>query len=183
MKTFKSLLVISSLFMLSGCAGIMPLPGGKDTINHAFYKTDIDLKSRIASLEEGMPRDEVFAFLERHEDDFILLSREEIVTNLYGGQPIAGVQSVSSPIYSRETLQALTGYKLMFKKVKRKHGVSSPIAMRTNETGYSYTAIFIFKNDELYEKPVLSGGAVDTSSTKTLFDYISPRTIMSQAGI
>jgi len=35
----------------------------------------------------------------------------------------------------------------------------------------------------LYEKPVLSGGAVDTTSTKTLFDYLSPRTIMSQAGI
>jgi len=183
MRIFKTLLAVSSLFMFTACAGIMPLPGGKDTINHAFYETDIDLKSRIVSLEEGMPRDEVFAFLERHEEDFILLDRQQIVTTLYGGQQVAAVQSVNSPVYSRKTLQALTGYKLMFKKVKRKHGVSSPIAMRTNETGYSYTATFIFKDGALYEKPVLSGGAVDTTSTKTLFDYLSPRTIMSQAGI
>lgn len=179
----KSLLLLSATVLLSGCAGVLPVPGGKDTVNQSFYNDDIDLKSRIDALEEGMSKDEVFMALERHEEDLILLDRSEIIATLYGGQNIASAQNSSSLVHKRSFLQSLTGYRMMFKKVNRKHGFSSPIAMRTNEAGYQYIASFIFKDDLLYEKPVLSGGPVDAVSTKTIFDYLSPGTVMSQAGL
>lgn len=179
-NVFHNILLLGAVIMLGGCAGIVALPGGKDTINHSFYENDKDLKSRIVNLEEGMSTEDVFVALDRNPEDFIILTRQEIVSTLYGGEQMAATQAAHSS-YDRKALQSLDGYKLLFKKVKRKHGVSSPIAMRTNETGYSYTATFIFKDGILYEKPILAGGVVDTTSTKTLFDYLSPGTFMGQA--
>ena len=181
--TFKTLFLISFSILLSACAGIVPMPGGSDTINKGFYESDVDMRERVASLEVGMPKSEVFEILGRTEDDFILLSRDEIVSTLYGGVQSNFAFREAEPLYDRELLKSLDGYKLVYKNVKRKHGVSSPIAMRTNEVGYSYVSSFIFKDDILYEKPVLSGGTVDASSSKTISDYLSPEKVMGHVGV
>ena len=55
--------------------------------------------------------------------------------------------------------------------------------MRTKEYGYGYVATFIFKDGVLYEEPVLSGGLIDTSATKTVFDHLSPSLALRQMGI
>lgn len=204
MATLKLCGIAVLALFLAGCAGHFPVPGGSDTVNSSFYESEDDLKGRIQALNVGMPKAEVFAKLDRKEEHFILLSRNEITSTLYGG-----VQPQYMPQYSyasygygnnygnrynyggnnygsggyQSGLQSFTGYKLIFKNVEREHGISSPIAMRTDEVGFSYVATFIFQNGRLYEKPILSGGVVDARSTKTIFDYLSPETVMGRVPI
>lgn len=149
------------------------------------------MKKRIAELQVGMTKSAVFAHLDRQEEHFILLSRSEVMSALNGGSRSNPNMHYASYGYGgygygynyANNLQAFTGYKLIFKNVRRKHGLSSPIAMRTDESGFSYSAVFIFHNGYLYEKPVLSGGAVDASSTKTIFDYLSPESVIGRIPI
>lgn len=178
---FWGLICLSIL--LSGCAGVLPVPGGSDTINKSFYETDEIMKKRIAGLYVGMHRDQAFEYLKRTERDFLLLGRNEVLSALYGGAQATFKHGYDSPLANQGLLQSLTGYKLIFKNVKRKHGISSPIAMRTNETGFSYSTILIFQDNYLFEKPVVSGGAVDASSTKTVFDYLSPQSVIGRLAI
>ncbi len=184
MKIFKiCILVILPAFILSGCAGVLPMPGSSESVNRDFYENDINMKERVLSLREGMTTDAVFAHLGRQESDFILLDRTQIVAVLYGGQQLEFVQNVKNPMHERDFLRGLSGYKLIFKKVRRKHGISSPISLRTKEFGYSYETNLIFKDGYLFEQPILSGGAVDVISKKTIFDYMTPATVMGQFGI
>ncbi len=177
------LLVLSAIFLIS-CAGVAPLPGGADTVNNSFEGSEVDLKQRIHDLKEGMTRQDVFDYLERDEEHFILLRRDEILTALYGTADIpVSKTKIDGPLGDRDMLKTMEGYKLVFKSVKRKVGLSSPIAIRTNENGYSYCAILVFKDGVLYEKPILSGGIVDTSATKTVFDYLSVGSVMRKAGM
>ncbi len=186
MKCLRSLLLFSFLIALPGCAGIAPVPGGTETINKSFYESDSDLKSRIGDISVGMSKEEVLTGLDRTEDQLVMLNREEIISTLYpstSGRFAYNDRGGKKALYDRDFLLSLSGYKLLFKKISRKHGVSSPIAMRTNESGYSYSAVFIFEDGVLYEKPLLSGGVVDVSSTKTIFDYLSADTVMRRVGI
>lgn len=177
---FKFILILPVAFLLNGCAGVLPVPGGGESINNSFYKTETDLKTRVQSIKQGMPKNAVFTKLSLHEDQFILLTREEIMSTLYGGQKLEFTQNQDAPLSERSFIQSLTGYKLLFKNVNRKHGLTSPIRIKTQENGFSYTAIFIFKDGILYEDPVLSGGEVDTTSSKTLFDYMNPSMIIGR---
>jgi len=179
---FKTLFLITFSLLLPACAGIVPVPGGSDTINKNFYESDADMRERVAGLQVGMSKEQVFDALGRTEDDLILLGRDEILSALYGGKVNGFALQGAGLSYDRSLLQSLEGYKLIYKNVKRKHGVSSPISMRTNEVGYSYVSTFIFKEGKLYEKPILSGGAVDSSSSKTVFDYLSPGTVLGRVG-
>ena len=169
-----------SLTLLTGaCAGYAPVPGGDATTNKDFYKSDIDMKARLATLEKGMSKAEVFDRLGRHEEDFVTLGREGIIQALLGGSDA----SISSMLSGRETeyqfIQSLSGYRLDFRVVEREHGLDSPIGMRTDETGFSYSAVLVFRNDHLFEKPIVSGGVVANTSSKTIFDYISFSNITS----
>lgn len=127
-----------------------------------------------------MTKSQVFNSINRAEEDLIILSRDEIMFNLYGGQKLEFSQNHDNPLDEREFLKSLTGYKLIFKDIKRKHGLSSPISIRTNEVGFNYVAAFIFKDGILYEKPILSGGSVDASSSKTIFDYLNPSMVLNR---
>jgi len=182
-KNLKIALMTVLSVGLMGCAGFAPLPGGKDTVNHEFYESDEDMRTLVSELKVGMSRDDVFNHLNRQEDDFVLLNRREIIETLYGGHYVNVSFAKDSPMNNPEGLKSLAGYKLFFKKVNRKHGISSPIAMRTNEIGYNYQVALIFKDGHLFEEPIVSGGVVDASSTKTIFDYLSPKTLMGSAGI
>jgi len=183
MNIFKMVLVIIFPFFLMGCAAILPVPGGGETINKDFYESGAEMKQLVSEVKKGASKEDVFEHLKRSEDHFILLTREQIMSNLYGGQNLEFVQNKKTPLKERNFLQDLKGYQLVFRKVKRKHGVHTPVSMRTNEYGYGYTATFIFKNDVLYEDPVLSGGLIDATSTKTVFDSLSPSLALRQMGI
>lgn len=179
MIAIKTLILICSLVVLSACAGLAPVPGGGDTVNKSFYESGDDLKSRIANLSAGMSKEEVLDELGREEEDLIILSRSEIVSTIYGGP----LMHASLDKDTSKALKSFSGYKLLYKNVERDHGINSPISMRTSEKGYSYAVSFIFENNRLYEEPILSGGAVDRSSSKTVFDYLNPSHAMKSVGL
>lgn len=164
---------------ISGCTGT--LPGGSDAVNDSLYDSNANLKEWVDSLEPGMSKAEVFARLGRVERDFSRLDRGEIVGTLFGGKD-AGI-----PIHFRTEedimhfLNSLEGYRLAYKRVKRKHGFSSLIRIQTDEKGYDYEISLIFKNGTLYQKPFLAGGVVNEKSSKTLFDYLNPGSFISAA--
>ena len=159
---------LSVLFM-SGCAGA--LPGGKETVNAGFYNSGEELKDRIAQLEPGMTRDAVFAKLGRTQDDFTRLNREQIVIALFGGKEAILPGTRQEQILF---LRALTGYRLDFRTVKRRHGFTSPITVKTDKKGFEYSLTLIFYDDTLLEAPVAQGGVITGADSKTLFDYLNP---------
>ncbi len=179
----KLILILIFPLFLGACSSVLPVPGGGETINKDFYKSDSEFKALLNDIKMGDSKEHVFSHLGRVEEDFIMLTRDEIMSTLYGGQRLEFVQNLSNPLDERSFLQELKGYKLIYKKVNRKHGIHNPISMRTNEFGYSYETTFIFKNGILYEDPVLSGGAIDASSTNTIFDYLTSSNALKQVGL
>lgn len=178
-RLFACFLLALTSFCLSGCAG--QLPGGSDTVNKNYYTSADTLKLWTASLEPGMTKAEVFSRLGRVEADFRRLTREEIVSALFGGNSAGVPAGFMPPEQIRAFLSSLDGYELVYKNVKRRHGFTSLIRLRTDARGYSYTLRLIFKDGLLLEKPVLTGGKVDSYSTDTLFDYLSPGTVLDKA--
>ncbi|MFN7112746.1 MAG: hypothetical protein ACK4PK_00115 [Alphaproteobacteria bacterium] len=171
------LVLLIAVLLLSGCAGT--LPGGTDAVNKSYYDKNTDLENWVSSLEPGMSKEEVFARLGRTQKDFRRLARNEIVGILFGGED-AGI-----PVhfYTDENilsfLESLEGYRIEYKSVKRRHGLTSPIRMQTDSKGFDYALSMVFKEDKLYQKPYLTGGQVNNSSTKTLFDYLNPGMIFN----
>lgn len=163
-----------SAFSLGGCAGA--LPGGKDTVNASFYKGGDELNQLCSELWPGMTRDQVFRTLGRAEQDFTRLDRKEIVGALFGGQDAI---LPGTPEEQVAYLKSIMGYKLEYKIVKRRHGFTSPITIRTDTAGFDYSMTLLFRNGKLLEKPVVSGGLVDGKNSKTLFDYLNPGLILS----
>ena len=173
------LAVLAMLLSLSACAGA--LPGGSDSINKSYYDSNADLETWVNSLEVGMSREETFARLGRVQKDFRRLARNEIVGVLFGGED-AGI-----PVhfYTDENilsfLDSLEGYRIDYKTVKRRHGFTSVIRVQTDAKGFDYRLNLIFKDGKLYQKPVLTGGQVNTTSSKTIFDYLTPGLILGAA--
>lgn len=165
----KALVVFALAGVPVGCTGVMPVPGGSETVNESFYQSEEDLLAHLNTLEKGMPQQEVFMRLGRSEDDLIRLSREEVVKALFGDHQadIGG-----------DLVQSLYGYRLNYKVVKRKHGFSSPIRIRTDEKGFDYSVSLIFREGVLYEKPLVSGGMERGASSHTIFDYVTPGTLL-----
>lgn len=163
--------------MLVGCAGYAPVPGGTDTINSAFYKTRNDFLSRLSEVMLGMSQEDVLAKLGRKEGELIRLKRDEILTSLFGTDNI----TLKDENIRRELLQTLYGYKLPYKVVERKHGFTSPIRVRTDEKGFDYTVMLIFRDGSLFASPILTGGTVNASSSKTFFDFLSPGIVVNRA--
>jgi hypothetical protein len=147
------------LFIVIGCAGLAPVPGGVDTVNSSFYSTRGDLLDRLSAVQQGMTKERVFFLLNRDEAEMTRLPHEEVALNLSGGRPM------SLP-------PALEGFRFSFKTVERRHGFSSPIRLTTDEKGYDYTVTLIFNDGRLLEEPMLTGGPVSRTSSKTLFDYV-----------
>ncbi len=165
----------------TGCAGIMPVPGGNETVNESFYETKEDLLTRLETITSGMTEKEVFAALDRHEADFQRLTRQEVVTALLGTSNVEFKDGTEEQNYNQHLLQSLYGFRLSYQIVKRKLGFSSPIRIRTDEKGFDYIVTLIFRDGVLFEKPILSGGVVNASTSKTFFDYLNPGTVMDRA--
>lgn len=137
------------------------------------------MEARLAGLVPGMPEEEVLAGLCRKRDGLIRLDRRDIRIALLGGDNIPF--SAKYPEGEQDMMHSLYGYKLNFKSIKRKHGFTSPIRIRTDESGFNYSVTLIFREGVLFEKPILAGGIVDGSKSGTLFDFITPGTIVNQA--
>jgi hypothetical protein len=167
--------VLAAALLLCGCAGM--LPGGKETVNAGFYKTSDELTQRAAELEPGMSKADVFAKLGRSEADFRRLSREEVFEALFGGKN--ATLPGATPGEQLTFLENLEGFRLQYKAVKRRHGFTSPIAIRTDRAGFDYALNLIFYDGALLEKPVVAGGNVLDADTKTLFDYLNPGLVFS----
>lgn len=171
--------VLIMIFVLQGCAGT--LPGGTDAVNKSFYDSNADLETWVNSLEVGMTREETFARLGRAQKDFRRLTRSEIVGVLFGGED-AGI-----PVhfYTDENiltfLDSLEGYRIEYKTVKRRHGFTSLIRIQTDAKGFDYRLNLVFKDGKLYQKPFLTGGQVNNTDTRTLFDYINPGLVLGVA--
>ena len=165
-------LAISALLMLGACSGVMPVPGGTKTVNQDYYKDREEMLARVYMVKPGMSKADVFEILEREEDDFQILSRNQIVLAMYGTDNI----NLTQDMYF---LKNLYGYSMQYAKVKRNHGFNSPISMKTKENGYAYTVTLIFEGDKLHENPIISGGDSYGSDSNTIFDYLTPGNAMS----
>jgi hypothetical protein len=159
-------------FSLCACVGT--LPGGSDKVNQNFYDSEEVLQNFAAELTPGMTKEEAFARLGRTEKDFTVLSRQEIVGVIFGGESSGVPESFSTDEGIKQYLESLEGYRLTFKSIKRKHGFSSIIRIQTDSKGFDYKLELIFKHGRLMEKPVLTGGKVDSTSSDTIFDFLNP---------
>lgn len=168
------------ILLLAGCAGFAPVPGGTDDVNNGFFKTREDFLARVNTLVPGHTKEQVLAQLGHTENELQRMNREELIMALMGTNNLI-IQDGIQNQQMRYVLQYLQGYKLNYKFVEREHGFTSPIRWRTDETGYNYITTLVFYNNQLLEKPVVSGGEVNSISSKTLFDFLNPGTAMSVA--
>ena len=179
-ETLRSLCFIVMLAALPACAGWAPVPGGDDKVNSGFYSGSQDFLGRVNRLRPGMKQGEVFSILGRDAGEMTKLSRAEINAALYGGSSARFDGSLVEQEQARKFLQSLYGYRLEYAEVEREHGFSSPIRVRTEEEGFKYDVLLVFQSGRLFDKPILSGGAVADSSSKTLFDFLNPYSLFRE---
>jgi hypothetical protein len=169
---------VLTALMLAGCSGTIPVPGGDEQVNSKTYRDHQDLINRVNGLQIGMSENLVLSMLNRQESDLTRLSRPEIMTALYGGSNAGFDGTYEQQEKARAFLQTLTGFKLQYINTEKEHGFSSPIRIKTHESGYNYTLTLIFQNGHLFDQPILSGGEVDGYTSKTVFDYLNPGNII-----
>lgn len=177
-KTLPFVLVFMLVLGLGGCAGRAPVPGGNENVNAKYYKTGDDFKERVERLQAGMSEELALSILGRKKEDLTRMPRVEIVTALYGLNTMQMINSAEEREQTRAYLETLYGYKIQFSDVKSHIGFTSPIRIRTDKDGVSYSTNLIFRNGALLEKPELTGGVVHDSRSKTFFDYLNPGTFM-----
>ncbi|HYD18595.1 MAG TPA: hypothetical protein VEF76_08965 [Patescibacteria group bacterium] len=172
----QRLLVCAMLCFLQACAKGAPVPGGSEAVNQPYFNSGNDLKERVNKLYPGMTEAEAFRTLGVKKEQMTLLDRIGIRKALFGGEnaPLPGTPEEQMEIYT--VIQESTGYKLDYKDVRKKHGLSSPIRMQTDEKGVSYSVTMVFHGGNLLEKPVLSGGLVNETDSTTIFDFLNPGT-------
>lgn len=180
MIRFGSLLLATMLCLgLGACAGT--LPGGTDTVNENLFDDTKMLQEWVESLKPGMSKGEVFARLGRLERDFTRLDRSQIIGVIFGGEDAGIPTHFNTQEDILSYLESLEGYRLHFRRVKRKHGIASPIRLQTNENGFDYRLSLVFKNGALYQKPFMAGGVVNDIETQTIFDYLNPGSLFDRA--
>jgi hypothetical protein len=165
------------LLFLAGCADYAPVPGGSEAVNPTFYKAKEEFLKRLDGINPGMSETEVMARLGRQESELIRLKRDDIMTSLLG----SNIVTFEDDATRENILHELYGYKLNYKLVKRQHGFTSLIRVRTDEKGFDYGATLIFYRGLLFEKPLITGGIVNESSSKTFFDFLSPGIVVDRA--
>jgi len=177
LKTFLGLFATVIILNLGACAGKMPVPGGTEDVNETCFSSVADMQKRILEVSPGMPEGQVLAHLCRKKEALTRLDRREIRIALLGGDNVlfSGMDAETDS----HLIQSLYGYKLAYKSVNRKHGFLSPIRIRTDETGFNYTVMLIFRDGKLFENPILSGGIVNNVTSGTVFDFITPGTLVS----
>lgn len=165
-------MTLACVLMLSACVGM--LPGGSDAENKSLYDKNTEIMEWIDSLEPGMGKGEVFARLGRVQKDFQRLTRSEVVGVLFGGKDAGIPEHFQASEDIMAFLESLEGYRMNYKDVRRKHGFSSPIRVQTDAKGVEYSLSLVFKNGVLFQKPYVTGGVVNETSSRTIFDFFNP---------
>ncbi len=176
MKKLSLILVAAlSVQMLCACADKYGVPGGDDKVNEHIFKDKQGLMDAIGPLQPGMSREHTFSVLNVEEKDLVKLNREEIITALFGDNRVSlDDMGAHDAEQMKWFLRSLTGYRLDYADVEREHGFKNPIRLKTIEEGFRYGIVLVYQNNVLLEKPILTGGAVKRSSSRTIFDYLSP---------
>lgn len=164
---------------LSGCYGSAAVPGGDKEVNKALYQSRDQFLAKISQLHAGMHASIVLDVLGNSKDGLVLLSRAQVINELYGGNTMAIAQSFSDHNEYLSYVQRLSGYKLYFDASDKEHGFSSPIRLKTAKTGFRYVVTLIFEDDRLLEDPIVAGGKINESKSTTVFDVINPANILS----
>lgn len=164
------------ILCVQGCAEKAPVPGGTTAVNQPYFNSGHDLKTRVDKLTPGMSEEEALKVLGIKKAQMTLLDRIGIRKALFGGEnaPLPGTPEEQMEIYT--IIQESIGYKLDYKDTYRKHGLSSPIRLQTDEKGVSYSVTMVFHDGALLEKPVLSGGPINDTDSTTIFDFLNPGT-------
>ncbi len=172
----RSAVMAMAILCMQGCAGSAPVPGGTTAVNQPYFNSGNDLKIRVDKLTPGMSEDEALKVLGIKKAQMTLLDRIGIRKALFGGEnsPLPGTPEEQMEIYT--IIQESIGYKLDYKDTYRKHGLSSPIRLQTDEKGVSYSVTMVFHDGTLLEKPVLSGGPINDTDSTTIFDFLNPGT-------
>lgn len=173
---FPAALFLAIALALPACVYVASVPGGGDTANERTFKSVEDLKLRIGALKEGMTEEEAFLSLGAPREAFTVIDPEDL-WRIGLGRSLA--TAGAAPGWNG--FARLTGYRLRYKSVSRQHGLSSPIRIQTVENGFSYELTLIFHDGKLLEKPILSGGMVSETRSRTLFDYVTPGTALNHA--
>jgi len=156
---------------LGACAGRAPVPGGSDLTNPASFTSQNDFKERVGRIKRGMTEAEVWGILGQNSGRLERLDRPAIMLALYGtSQPALSPDAHDNGRF----IASLSGYRVTYKEVEREHGLSSPIRLRTDAEGFLYTVTMIFWDGYLYEPPILAGGPVKESNSRTIFDALNP---------
>lgn len=176
MTILRSACMAMLVLCAQGCAEKAPVPGGTTAINQPYFNSGNDLKTRVDKLTPGMSEDEALKTLGIKKAQMTLLDRIGIRKALFGGEnaPLPGTPEEQMEIYT--IIQESIGYKLDYKDTYRKHGLSSPIRLQTDEKGVSYSVTMVFHDGTLLEKPVLSGGPINDTDSTTIFDFLNPGT-------
>ena len=165
-------------FALGGCAGIAPVPGGTDSINDKYYMSEGDFKSRVGQLQTGMQEDHVLYLLGRSLNDLHQLSRDEILTALYGRNTTQNLGIGAERAQNVAFINSLYGYQLQYRDISKAHGFVNPFRIRTEKDGFDYAVNLVFRDGLLLVRPDLSGGVVHNTTSATLFDHMSPSMIL-----
>lgn len=171
-------LCLSLTLALVSCAGVAPVPGGSDSVNSDYYKSADDFKTRVSTLQAGMSEELVMDILGRKPEEMVRMTRNEVVTALYGPNTMQVVDSSNERDETHRFLSSLYGYRLEYKDVDKHLGLASLIRMSTQKEGFGYTVYMVFQGGKLLEKPEISGGPVSETSSKTLFEYMNPASML-----
>lgn len=171
-----AVLLMAMALILPACVYVASVPGGGDTANEKVFKSADDLKARVTMLAAGMTEEDVFIALGAPRDAFTVIDPEDLWRIGLGRNVPPAVNAPGG-----RSAAMLTGYRLRYKAVTRQHGLASPIRIQTAENGFNYELTLIFSDGKLLEKPVLSGGMVSETRSRTLFDYVTPATALDRA--
>lgn len=170
------------LLALAACAQLAPVPGGTDSVNPSFYSAKEDFLARLGTLQPGMSEADVMAHLGRKEEELIRLKRDEVMIALLGTSNVEIRDGAQETAADGSQLQSIYGYRLNYRVVERHHGFSSPIRVRTDESGFDYAVTLLFRDGKLAERPIITGGEINASSSKTFFDFLNPGTAVNRIG-
>lgn len=179
LKIFIGLFVLTA--GLSACADHMPVPGGTDEVNKHCFGSISEMQTRILSMHVGEPEGQVLNDLCTKRESMTRLEKREIRTALLGGPDV--LFSPANGETDSQIIRSLYGYSINYKQVKSVHGFTSPIRIRTDQTGFNYTITLVFRDGRLFAQPILTGGPVKDVSSGTLFDFITPGTVLSHTPV
>ena len=150
---FMAAALALALPVLSGCA----MMSSHEQANTNFFDSVNALEQRVDTLHIGMTKDQVFAALGMNEHDMSTLDRQGIKIALYGSadQVIQGSEAEVRAFFGD-----MEGYNFTYADIHKDRSFSG-LKIKTVGTGYDVDVTLIFKNGELYENPIISGGRVN----------------------